>query len=136
MVPTTPATTGPLKHTTHCLFTSVTHFKFHFIHVHISPKFLHNIESVEPKPEISYSTKKMDTGLVWFDFSCLHWCRLSPECIPIRIARHSVGMWWILKTLMALRKCRAIVDISRACLLPLLMGTPLATMYASPMVST
>lgn len=54
----------------------------------------------------------------------------------MRIERLSVGMWRILKTLMDIKKCRAIVDISKACLLPLLMGTPLATMYASPMVST
>lgn len=62
--------------------------------------------------------------------------RLSPECMPMRIARLLVGMWWILKTLMALRKCKAIVDISKACWMPLLMGRPLATMYASPIVST
>lgn len=31
------------------------------------------------------------------------------------MARLSVGMWRILKTLMELRKCRAMVEISQAC---------------------
>lgn len=73
-------------------------------------------------------------GLLTFRFNCQY--SFLPEWIPMRIARLSVGMWRILKTLMDIKKCRAIVDISKACLLPLLMGTPLATMYASPMVST
>lgn len=59
-----------------------------------------------------------------------------PECTPMRIAILSFGIWRILKSLIALRKCRDIVHISTACLLPLLIGKPLATMYASPIVST
>lgn len=59
-----------------------------------------------------------------------------PELIPIRRASFSLGRCLILNLLRAERKWSAIVEISSAWRLPLLIGSPLATIYASPMVST
>ncbi len=63
-------------------------------------------------------------------------CTCIPELIPIRKANFSLGRCLILNLLMADRKWSAIVEISSAWLVPLLIGSPLATIYASPIVST
>lgn len=62
--------------------------------------------------------------------------KIVPECIPIRIfsLSHGICLIWNFPTFLS--KCKAIDAISPACLFPFLSGSPLATMYASPMVST
>lgn len=64
-----------------------------------------------------------------------HQCR-SPVWRPIRSLSFSSGMCPIWKWMVALRKCKDIMAISSTCWAPLRIGSPLATIYASPMVST
>ena len=60
----------------------------------------------------------------------------GPEWMPMRSRSGTSGMCRILNSAHLLRMSKAIVLISPACRLPLRIGNPLHTMYASPIVST
>ena len=60
----------------------------------------------------------------------------SPEWIPTLSCSCCPGRCLILKVAMADSKSRDMLLISPACLFPFLVGSPEATMYESPIVST
>lgn len=71
------------------------------------------------------------------NFKWRHWLRFPlPECTPMRINRGIPGMCCNSKVPKNERMSRAMWAMSTACLLPLRLGKPDATMYASPIVST
>jgi len=61
---------------------------------------------------------------------------MEPEWMPMRSRSGMSGMCRILNSPHLLSMSSAIVLISPACRLPLRIGSPLLTMYASPIVST
>ena len=61
---------------------------------------------------------------------------MPPVWIPVLDRRGTSGMCGMMKVVTALRQNKATLQTSEACLYPLRIGRPLATTYASPIVST